>query len=125
VSVVLDDAEARVLAALVARALVGEAREHGARPTGEAVALLRRLTYPAPTPGPGPTVEALSVAEAARRMGCSSAYVRRLAAAGRIAGEKVGPVWSIRWPATVAAAQPGSARARKIAACLSPTPAGY
>jgi excisionase family DNA binding protein len=114
-TVTLSDDEARALATLLARAFVVEAREHAARPTGRALALLRRLAQPVASPVGEPAAETISVAEAAERMGCSSAYVRRLASAGRIAAERVGPVWAIRWPATVAAPQPPESRARRIA----------
>lgn len=115
-SVTLSDDEARALATLVARSLVVETREHGARPTSLAVDILRRLTLPTPTPEATDPSAWLSVAEAARRMGCSAAYARRLAAAGRIVAEKCGPVWAIRWPATVAAPQPRARRSSNIAA---------
>lgn len=115
-SVTLTDDEARVLAALVGRALLAEAREHGARPTGAAVDVLRRLMLPAPTPDPVEPSAWLSVAEAARRMGCSTAYARRLAADGRIAAQKCGRAWAIRWPTTVALSQPREDGSRTIAA---------
>jgi excisionase family DNA binding protein len=116
VSVTLADDEARALAVLVARVLVLEAREHGARPTGAAVELLRRLTLPPVTPQPQEAAETLCVTEAAQRMGCSPAYVRRLAATGRIGASKIGPAWAVRWPATVAPPQPDNGRSSTIAA---------
>jgi excisionase family DNA binding protein len=116
VSVELSDDEARAVAALVARAIVAEAREHAARPTSQALALLRRLTQPMPAPGPENAAGTLSVAEAARRMACSPQYVRRLAAAGRIEAEKCGPVWLIRCDTTVSPPQPRGGGSASIAA---------
>lgn len=117
-SVLLADDEARALAALVARALVVTAREEGARPTAAAVDLLRRLAEPARevTEPPEAPREVVGVREAARRMGCSPAYVRRLAAHGRIEAHKLGSTWAIRWPTTVSPPQPREAAARIIAA---------
>lgn len=115
-TVVLTDDDARALAALLARALVVEAREHAARPTGAAVNLLRRLAAPTPIAKPAGAPEWLSVAEVAGRMGCSTAYARRLAAAGRVVARKCGPVWQIRWPATVSPPQPRDRPARSMAA---------
>jgi excisionase family DNA binding protein len=116
VSVTLDDAEARVLAVLVARVLVGEAREHGARPTTAAGELLRRLTVPTPTRAAAAAPQWLSAAEAAERMGCSAQWVRRLAAGGRIKAERIGPTWSIRWPQSVSPPKPREDGSRTIAA---------
>ncbi|MFJ1788379.1 helix-turn-helix domain-containing protein [Streptomyces anulatus] len=44
----------------------------------------------------------ISTAEAARELGCSEGYVRRLARAGRLQGRKVGPVWLVAEAAIVA-----------------------
>ncbi|MYX15440.1 excisionase family DNA-binding protein [Streptomyces sp. SID8374] len=44
----------------------------------------------------------ISTAEAARELGCSEGYVRRLARAGRLRGRKVGPVWLVAEAAIVA-----------------------
>jgi excisionase family DNA binding protein len=106
VTVTLDDDDARALANLVARVLIGEARDHGARATSQAMRLLQRLMHPEPGARPAALAETLSAVEAAQRMGCTTTYVRRLAAAGRIDAQKVGPVWAIRWPPTIAAPQP-------------------
>ncbi|MFJ3141406.1 helix-turn-helix domain-containing protein [Streptomyces halstedii] len=50
---------------------------------------------------PSVSVE-VSTAEAARELGCSEGYVRRLARAGRLRGRKVGAVWLVAEVAIVA-----------------------
>ncbi|MEV7427006.1 helix-turn-helix domain-containing protein [Streptomyces sp. NPDC091212] len=60
------------------------------------------------TPSEGPASVEISTADAARVLGCSEGYVRRLARAGRLRGRKVGPVWLVAEAAIVA---PGSEEA--------------
>ncbi|MEU2800237.1 helix-turn-helix domain-containing protein [Streptomyces sp. NPDC007117] len=55
------------------------------------------------TPADRPVSVEISTAEAARELGCSEGYVRRLARAGRLRGRKVGPVWLVAEAAIVAA----------------------
>ncbi|MGW6584437.1 helix-turn-helix domain-containing protein [Streptomyces globisporus] len=54
------------------------------------------------TPAVPPVSVEISTAEAARELGCSEGYVRRLARAGRLRGRKVGPVWLVAEAAIVA-----------------------
>ncbi|MFD3640682.1 helix-turn-helix domain-containing protein [Streptomyces griseus] len=54
------------------------------------------------TPAERPVSVEISTAEAARELGCSEGYVRRLARAGRLRGRKVGPVWLVAEAAIVA-----------------------
>ncbi|WP_257132559.1 MULTISPECIES: helix-turn-helix domain-containing protein [unclassified Streptomyces] len=54
------------------------------------------------TPAERPVSVEISTAEAARELGCSEGYVRRLARAGRLRGRKVGPVWLVTEAAIVA-----------------------
>lgn len=54
------------------------------------------------TPGAAPVSVEISTSEAARELGCSEGYVRRLARAGRLRGRKVGPVWLVAEAAIVA-----------------------
>ena len=73
----------------------------GLRLSDEAVAMLYRLHYASETyaadehDGPVRVVREESVAEAAERMGCSVQYVRRLLAAGRINGRRIGRTWIV------------------------------
>ncbi|MEU3435458.1 helix-turn-helix domain-containing protein [Streptomyces sp. NPDC006863] len=55
------------------------------------------------TPADRPVSVEISTAEAARELGCSEGYVRRLARTGRLRGRKVGPVWLVAEAAIVAA----------------------
>ncbi|MBK6040825.1 helix-turn-helix domain-containing protein [Streptomyces sp. MBT55] len=54
------------------------------------------------TPAERPVSVEISTAEAARELGCSEGYVRRLVRAGRLRGRKVGPVWLVAEAAIVA-----------------------
>ncbi|MEU3835577.1 helix-turn-helix domain-containing protein [Streptomyces microflavus] len=54
------------------------------------------------TPAERPVSVEISTAEAARELGCSEGYVRRLARAGRLRGRKVGAVWLVAEAAIVA-----------------------
>lgn len=54
------------------------------------------------TPGTAPGSVELSTTEAARELGCSESYVRRLARAGRLRGRKVGPMWLVAQATIVA-----------------------
>ncbi|MFD3972942.1 helix-turn-helix domain-containing protein [Streptomyces cyaneofuscatus] len=54
------------------------------------------------TPAERPVSVEVSTAAAARELGCSESYVRRLARAGRLRGRKVGPVWLVAEAAIVA-----------------------
>ncbi|MFC8724307.1 helix-turn-helix domain-containing protein [Streptomyces bacillaris] len=54
------------------------------------------------TPAVPPVSVEISTAEAARELGCSEGYVRRLARAGRLRGRKVGPIWLVAGAAIVA-----------------------
>ncbi|MEV3847919.1 helix-turn-helix domain-containing protein [Streptomyces microflavus] len=54
------------------------------------------------TPAERPVSVEISTAEAARELGCSESYVRRLARAGRLRGRKVGAVWLVAEAAIVA-----------------------
>ncbi|MFE5852528.1 helix-turn-helix domain-containing protein [Streptomyces sp. NPDC056500] len=54
------------------------------------------------TPGGEPVSVEIGTADAARELGCSEGYVRRLARAGRLRGRKVGPVWLVAEAAIVA-----------------------
>ncbi|MET8377445.1 helix-turn-helix domain-containing protein [Streptomyces microflavus] len=54
------------------------------------------------TPADRPVSVEISTAAAARELGCSESYVRRLARAGRLQGRKVGPVWLVAEAAIVA-----------------------
>ncbi|ARI56648.1 hypothetical protein A6E92_22190 [Streptomyces sp. S8] len=54
------------------------------------------------TPAERPVSVEISTADAARELGCSEGYVRRLARAGRLQGRKVGPVWLVAEAAIVA-----------------------
>lgn len=39
--------------------------------------------------------ERLTISEAARDYGCSTAYLRELIARGKLVGRKVGPIWTV------------------------------
>ncbi|WP_329220281.1 helix-turn-helix domain-containing protein [Streptomyces microflavus] len=54
------------------------------------------------TPAERPVSVEISTAAAARELGCSESYVRRLARAGRLRGRKVGSVWLVAEAAIVA-----------------------
>ncbi|MEV7054111.1 helix-turn-helix domain-containing protein [Streptomyces microflavus] len=54
------------------------------------------------TPAERPVSVEISTAAAARELGCSEGYVRRLARAGRLRGRKVGSVWLVAEAAIVA-----------------------
>lgn len=115
-SVVVPASLATAVLRVLALELAGEVRATGGRLTPVAADLLRALHEASQHPQAPtslvvaePEVAGVSVAEAAARMGCSRQYVRRLLAAGRLAGRRSGGVWLVhldRPHATVATSQP-------------------
>ncbi|WNB84530.1 helix-turn-helix domain-containing protein [Cellulomonas sp. ATA003] len=70
--------------ALHAAAVAHERRGSGAGTSDGAPGTMDHVTRAWSTPG-----------EAARRVGCSAEYVRRLARTGRVPARRVGPVWEV------------------------------
>jgi excisionase family DNA binding protein len=101
-SVVVPADLAAVVMEILVLKLAGEVRATGGSLTPSARELLvalveasQRPEVPADLVVANPQVAGVSVAEAAARMGCSRQYVRRLLAAGRLAGRRSGGVWLV------------------------------
>jgi excisionase family DNA binding protein len=93
---------------LAARALVVEARSNGLDPQpgiGRLLTEVERARRAAQLQAEQPTAPAsISVAEAARQMGCTPGWVRQLLLAGRLPGRRSGGVWLVDTPLTISPA---------------------
>lgn len=90
---------------ILARAVVADAREHGSQPSPACRRLLAALYESAQAYADRPIATdqqraqaVVTVAEAARRMECSTRWVRRLLASGRLSGRKDGGTWLVLLP---------------------------